>query len=205
METRSHWNQVYQSKAFDQFSWYQPHLETSLSIIRKLTSPSASSSVIDVGGGESTLVDDLLAAGYRNLTVLDVAEAALAFTRNRLGPAAVSVNWLAADITTATLPAAAYDLWHDRAVFHFLTEPEQRRAYVDRVTTAVRPGGYVLIATFGEQGPHKCSGLDIVRYNPSALHGEFGRRFQLLESLEETHHTPWGATQQFLYCYCRVS
>ena len=202
MEARSHWNQVYQTKAFDQVSWYQPHLQTSLSIIRKLTSPAAS--VIDVGGGESTLVDDLLAAGYQRLTVLDVAEAALAFPRDRRGPAAGNVNWLAADITNAELPPAAYDLWHDRAVFHFLTEPEQRRAYVERVLTAVRPGGFVLIATFGEQGPRKCCGLDIVRYNPTALHGEFGGRFQLLESLEETHHTPWGATQQFLYCYCRV-
>jgi SAM-dependent methyltransferase len=203
MEARAHWNQVYSTKAYDQVSWYRPHLETSLSIIRGLTTPAAA--VIDVGGGESTLVDDLLAAGYEQVTVLDVAETAIEFTKARLGPKASRVNWVCADITTAELPAASFDLWHDRAVFHFLTEASARQAYVERVLAAVRPGGYVLMATFGEQGPLKCSGLDIVRYNSTALHGEFGERFQLLDSREELHQTPWGAPQQFLYCYCRVS
>jgi SAM-dependent methyltransferase len=157
-----------------------------------------------VGGGESTLVDDLLARGYQNLTVLDVSPAAIDFTKKRLGRLADSVQWIVGDITTADLPANAYDVWHDRAVFHFLTTPDQRAAYVRQVGRAVRPGGHVLLSTFGPEGPTKCSGLEVVRYDTESLHAEFCVRFQLLESLKELHETPFGTTQQFLYCLCRV-
>jgi SAM-dependent methyltransferase len=156
-----------------------------------------------VGGGQSTLVDDLLAAGYRDVTVLDISPEAVNACKKRLGPAA-SVTWLADDITTVELPASRYDIWHDRAVFHFLTREEDRRAYVERCARATNPGGHVIVATFGPQGPQKCSGLDVVRYEAGALHSEFGRQFRLLDSRIENHQTPWGTDQHFLYCLCRV-
>lgn len=159
-------------------------------------------SVIDVGGGESTLVDDLLRVGYRNLSVLDISQAAIDATKLRLGPAGDAVTWWVADVTQVALPTARYDVWHDRAVFHFLTDDTQRRAYVRLVMRAVKPGGHVIVATFGPEGPTKCSGLDVVRYNAEGLHSEFGDAFQLVESATEVHQTPLGTTQQFLYCYC---
>jgi SAM-dependent methyltransferase len=203
MEVRSHWENVYATKAPNAVSWYRPHLETSLEIIQKVA-PALSAAIIDVGGGESTLVDDLLARGYQNVSVLDVSSAAIDFTKKRLGRMADSVQWVVGDITTVDLPANAYDVWHDRAVFHFLTAPEQRVAYVRQVGRAVKSGGYVLVSTFGPEGPTKCSGLEVMRYDAESLHAEFGVRFQLLESLKEFHETPFGTTQQFLYCLCRV-
>lgn len=203
MDRRTHWDRVYGSKASDAVSWYRPHLETSLSLIQRAASgPSAS--IIDVGGGESTLVDDLVLAGYRNITVLDISETALHVTRNRLGNTASQVRWMVGDVTDAPLEQDAYDVWHDRAVFHFLTEPTQRIAYVRQVARAVRRGGHAIVSTFGPEGPARCSGLDVVRYDADSLHAEFGARFRLLESLKELHQTPFGTTQQFLYCYCRV-
>jgi 2-polyprenyl-3-methyl-5-hydroxy-6-metoxy-1,4-benzoquinol methylase len=204
MNTKSHWEGVYQSKSADEVSWYRAHLEQSLRLIER-AAPLPRSAVIDVGGGESTLVDDLLIGGYRDMTVLDISQAAIDAARARLGTAAASVGWIAGDITQVKLPAARYDVWHDRAVFHFLTEPGQRSAYVRQVAKAVKPGGHVIVATFGPDGPEKCSGLDVVRYDAGALHGQFGPKFQLLDHLTELHVTPWGATQQFLYCFCRVA
>lgn len=159
-------------------------------------------SVIDVGGGESTLVDDLLRVGYRDISVLDISQAAVDATRQRLGAAGAVVNWWVADITQAELPGARYDVWHDRAVFHFLTDAAQREAYVRLVLRAVKPGGHVIVATFGPEGPTQCSGLDVMRYNADGLHSEFGAAFRLIESATELHQTPFGTTQQFLYCYC---
>ena len=203
MNTGAHWEEVYNTKAPDAVSWYRPHMETSLALIeRAAATPSAS--IIDVGAGESTLVDDLLARGYRNVTVLDISQTALAVTRERLGSAAGQIDWLIADVTQVSLPGRSYDVWHDRAVFHFLTEPEQRAAYVRNVAHAVKPGGHVIVSTFGPEGPVKCSGLEVARYDAPSLHAQFGRRFQLIESSEELHRTPFGTTQQFLYCYCRV-
>lgn len=203
MDARAHWEEIYQTKAPDAVSWYRPHLETSLALIER-AAPAPSASIIDVGAGESTLVDDLLARGYENLTALDISQTALAFTKRRLGGAAESVRWLVSDVTQADLPALSYDVWHDRAVFHFLTEPAQRTAYVRNVLRAVKPGGRVIVAGFGPEGPMKCSGLDVARYDAASLHAEFGRHFRLLDSLKESHRTPFGTTQQFLYCYCRV-
>ena len=203
MTGKAHWEAVYGSKAPDAVSWYRAHLERSLQLISQ-SCPDKSASIIDVGGGESTLVDDLLEQGYRHLTVLDISEKALEVARQRVGARANLVSWIAADVTTATLPAQAYDLWHDRAVFHFLTEPEDRAAYVRQVATSVKIGGYVIVATFGPEGPVKCSGLDVVRYDADSLHRQFGAAFKLEDSATEIHHTPFGTTQQFLYCLCRV-
>ena len=203
MDARSHWENVYASKAPDAVSWYRPHLETSLDLIKKVAK-AHSTSIIDVGGGESTLVDDLLAHEYSNLSVLDVSPTAIDVTKRRLGYAAERVHWIIGDITNAELAPSAYDLWHDRAVFHFLRSVNERAAYVRQVAKAVRPGGHVLVSTFGPEGPTKCSGLEVVRYDAESLHAEFGVRFRLLESLKELHKTPFGTTQQFLYCLCRV-
>jgi SAM-dependent methyltransferase len=203
MDARSHWENVYATKAPDTVSWYRPHLEASIELIEKVE-PIRSTSIIDVGGGESTLVDDLLARGYINLSVLDVSPTAIDVTKRRLGRAAQNVRWIVGDITTADLSPNAYDLWHDRAVFHFLRAMDERAAYVRQVAKAVKTGGYVLVSTFGPEGPTKCSGLEVVRYDADTLHAEFGVHFRMLESLKELHQTPSGSTQQFLYCLCRV-
>ena len=203
MNLETHWEKIYREKAPDAVSWYRAHLDASLGLIEK-TAPQRDASIIDVGGGESTLVDDLLAHGYRNITVLDVSQTAIDVTKGRLARAAERVHWVAGEITKADLAPAAYDVWHDRAVFHFLTAVEQRVAYVRQVGRAVKAGGHVLVSTFGPEGPTKCSGLEVVRYDAEALHAEFGVRFRLLDSFKELHQTPFGATQQFLYCLCRV-
>ena len=203
MDTKTHWEKVYTTKPPEAVSWYRPHLETSLALIER-ASPSRSAAIIDVGGGESTLVDDLLRCGYKNTTVLDVSQTAIDIAKKRLGSAAEQVRWIVANITEIELEPHAYDLWHDRAVFHFLKEPKQRSSYVRQVIRAVKPGGHVIVSTFGPEGPTKCSGLEVMRYDAESLHGEFGARFRLVESSKEQHHTPSGTTQQFLYCYCRV-
>jgi SAM-dependent methyltransferase len=202
MQSKEHWEKVYQTKPTDAVSWFQEHAEQSLRLIRETGVP-LSASIIDVGGGASTLVDDLLAAGYQALTVLDLSRAALASAQERLGEKATSVQWLEANITTAELPIHAHDVWHDRAVFHFLTEPADRQAYIDLVLRAVKPGGHVIVATFAEDGPTQCSGLPVVRYSADGLHAEFGAPFKLLRHEKEAHHTPSGMVQRFVYCYCR--
>ena len=203
MNVETHWEKSYREKAPDAVSWYRPHLETSLALIER-AAPERGVSIIDVGGGESTLVDDLLAHGYQNITVLDVSQTAIDVTKKRLGSAAEEVQWVTADIVNGELAPNAYDVWHDRAVFHFLTAMDQRLAYVRQVARAVKPGGHVLVSTFGPEGPTKCSGLEVVRYDAESLHAEFGVRFRLLDSIKEFHNTPFGTTQQFLYCLCRV-
>jgi SAM-dependent methyltransferase len=203
MNTESHWETVFTSKAPTAVSWYRAHLETSLGLIERYALEK-SASIIDVGAGESTLVDDLLLKGYEALTVLDVSTTAIEATKTRLGAAAGRVHWLAGDITEIALPPQAFDLWHDRALFHFLVDRTQRQAYVRSVLNAVKPGGRVIVGTFGPEGPTKCSGLEIARYDAASLHKEFGNRFHIEESFEELHHTPWGAPQQFVYCCFRV-
>lgn len=202
-DPKAHWENVYSTKAPDQVSWYRPHLERSLSLIER-GAGRLSESIIDVGGGESTLVDDLIARNYRNITVLDISEAAIDRAKARLREAAEQVHWITADVTTVDLPPQAYDVWHDRAVFHFLTSVDKRVAYVNAVTHAVKHGGHVIVSTFGPEGPTKCSGLEVVRYDADSLHDQFGGPFRLVESSEEQHRTPFGTTQQFLYCYCRI-
>lgn len=203
MDAKSHWEKVYATKAPEAVSWYRAHLETSLALIER-AAPDPSASIIDVGGGESTLVDDLLARGYHCITVLDVSQTAIEVSKKRLGSAAEEVSWLVADISKVQLLQNAYDVWHDRAVFHFLTGAEDRIAYVRQVAHAVKPGGHVIVSTFGPEGPTKCSGLDVARYDAHSLHEQFGVRFRLVDSTKEIHQTPFGTTQQFLYCYCRM-
>jgi len=203
MDTKRHWENVYTTKAPDAVSWYRRHLETSLALIERATD-AREASIIDVGGGESTLVDDLLIRGCKNVTMLDVSQTAIEITKKRLGLTAEQVRWLIGDIVEIELQPQAYDLWHDRAVFHFLTTSERRLAYVRQVTRAVKPGGHVIISTFGPEGPTKCSGLEVMRYDAESLHGEFGGRYRLVESSHDLHQTPFGTTQQFLYCYCRL-
>jgi 2-polyprenyl-3-methyl-5-hydroxy-6-metoxy-1,4-benzoquinol methylase len=160
--------------------------------------------IIDVGGGASTLVDDLIADGYQHISILDVSRTALQLARQRLDARGVHVNWIEADITQAHLAEQAYDLWHDRAVCHFLTQPADRQRYVDTVRHVVKPGGHVIVATFAPDGPDRCSGLEVMRYKPESLHSEFGKGFDLVDSTNEIHHTPFGTEQKFIYCYCRI-
>jgi SAM-dependent methyltransferase len=201
MDPKAHWEQVYTQHAATEVSWYQPHAERSLALIRRIAGDRPFS-LIDVGGGASTLVDDLLELPGADLTVLDLSGAALAVARDRLGARAGRVHWLAGDVTSVPLPAQAYDLWHDRAVFHFLTEPAQRDAYVAQVRHAVRPGGHVIVAAFGPDGPLQCSGLPVMRYAPGELHAQFGGAFELVEHATEVHRTPGGTVQPFVYCLC---
>jgi ubiquinone/menaquinone biosynthesis C-methylase UbiE len=203
MNAQTHWERIYTEKAPDAVSWFRPHLERSLALIEQ-HAPDRPSSIIDVGGGESTLVDDLLARGYENITVLDISQAAIDANRKRLGTASERVNWLVADISKVELESSVYDVWHDRAVFHFLTSASDRAAYVRQVARAVKRGGHVIVSTFGPEGPVKCSGLDVVRYDAESLHREFGVHFRLLESSKELHNTPFGTIQQFIYCHCRL-
>jgi len=158
-----------------------------------------------VGGGASTLIDDLLDAGYHDLTVLDLSAAALAVARRRLGTRADTVRWVEADVLDASLPKTGYSVWHDRAAFHFLTAPADRARYVAQVRRAVRPGGFVLVATFADDGPTRCSGLEVARYCPEALHAEFGTPFLLMASEREEHITPAGVCQAFIYCLTRMA
>ena len=202
MSKRKHWETVYHTKASNAVSWYSPHLDTSLQFI-EATGLGHDAQIIDVGGGSSTLVDDLLARGYHNLTVVDLAVSALAVTRQRLGAKGASVNWLAGDITELALPSQHYDLWHDRAVFHFLATEEQRRAYIKHVCCAIKDGGYVVIATFGPHGPTECSGLPVARYSSAELYGLFGQPFVLVDQTTNVHATPWGTAQEFVYCCCQ--
>ncbi len=204
MQIKDHWERVYSTNAADAVSWYQVHAEHSLELIRGTGIPQTGA-IIDVGGGASTLVDDLLADGYAALTVLDLSATALETARRRLGPRASAVNWVVGDVTTIQLPEHSFDVWHDRAVFHFLTRPEERRAYVANVLRSVKPLGHVIVATFAEDGPTRCSGLPVIRYSPSALHAEFGSGFTLLKQEREAHHTPSGTVQQYIYCYCRLA
>ena len=203
MESKEHWNKIYTDKSPTEVSWFQKHADLSLSLIRNTGIP-ASASIIDVGGGESTLVDDLLAQEYENITVLDLSKVALDAAKSRLGKNASKVQWIESNVLEAELPLHAYDIWHDRAVFHFLTIEEDRRAYVHQVKRAVKPGGFVLVATFAEDGPTHCSGLPVMRYSADELHSEFGESFKLVNHEKESHHTPKGAVQKFIYCLCKM-
>jgi len=202
MNKKEHWENVYQAKAAHQVSWFREHLENSLEMIFA-TGVGERAAIIDVGGGSSTLVDDLLGAGFQNLSVLDISAKAIENSRQRLGHRAPLVKWIEADITEVELPQNCYDVWHDRAVFHFLTEEHDRRKYGGLAMRSLKIGGHIIVASFGLDGPAKCSGLDVVRYDSETMHGEFGSSFSLVNSLSETHHTPFGTTQKFIYCYCR--
>ena len=198
-----HWEQVYQTKPADAVSWFQEHATRSLEIIRSIGATS-DAKILDAGGGSSTLVDDLLTGRFKHVSVLDLSASALKVARRRLGSLGRNVTWITGDILTVELPEQTYDIWHDRAVFHFLTDPADRMAYVRQVMKSVKPGGHVIVATFAPDGPEQCSGLPVVRYGPDQLHDEFGPSFELLEHASEEHKTPWGSVQHFIYCHCRA-
>lgn len=203
MDAKTHWETIYRTKQPHEVSWFQREATISLALIRRVA-PELTVGIIDVGGGASTLVDGLVAAGYRDVTVLDLSSSALQIARQRLGAAAQDVTWLEADALSADLPPGRFDVWHDRAVFHFLTSATDRAAYIGQVRKSVRPGGHVLVATFADDGPTRCSGLAVARYSASGLHHEFGSGFRLLESVREEHVTPGGKQQAFVYCLCQM-
>jgi SAM-dependent methyltransferase len=202
MDRQSHWEQVYRTKASTDVSWYQATPRRSLQLLDAVGA-GPGTAVIDVGGGDSTLVDALLDRGIRDVTVLDISRAALDRAAARLGERAASVAWIAADVTTAELPASAYDVWHDRAVFHFLVAEEDRRRYRAAVDRALRPGGHLLLATFAPDGPVRCSGLEVARWSPEGLEEEFGGEYALVAGGYDEHRTPGGAVQRFAWAALR--
>lgn len=199
MKRKSHWENIYSTKSSKQVSWYQQRPELSLKMIER-TEVCKGAHIIDIGGGASTLGDHLLAMGFAHLTVLDISAAAISAAQQRLGRKAEAIEWIEADITEVVLPAGRFDLWHDRAVFHFLTEKEDRRKYVEQATGALKDSGHLILATFASEGPTRCSGLDVVRYTPERLQEEMGTGFDLMESAVETHLTPSVTEQKFIYC-----
>lgn len=201
-DIRPHWDQVYGSKSAEAVSWYQPRPDTSLQFIANSQLP-LDAPLLDVGGGASTLVDHLLALGHTDVSVLDIAPHALAQSRARLGAdKARQVHWLVEDVTRFA-PARRYALWHDRAVFHFLTDATARIAYLDALHRSLAPGGTVIMATFAPDGPARCSGLDVARYDADALYALFGDAFEPMAAAREIHFTPWGSSQAFTYVRLR--
>ena len=202
MDAKAHWETIYKTKQPHELSWFQPQATTSLALIRR-AAPDHGAAIVDVGGGASMLVDGLVAAGYTHVTVLDLSPSALNVARQRLGAAASAVTWLEADVLSADLAPEGFDVWHDRAVFHFLISAADRARYVEQLCRSLKPGGYAVLATFAEDGPTRCSGLPVVRYSAAGLHRELGPAFRLVESVREEHVTPWGAKQAFVYCLCQ--
>jgi SAM-dependent methyltransferase len=201
VQRREHWENVHRTTAATRASWFQEVPELSLALM-DAAGVTSDARVIDVGGGASQLVDHLLDRGFRDLTVLDISGSALDESRRRLGTRADLVDWVEADITVAA-PHGRFDLWHDRAVFHFLTGADERRAYVEALGSCLAPRAHLLVATFAEDGPQRCSGLDVVRYSPELLHSTLGTGVELITSRSEQHRTPSGSAQSFVYCLFR--
>lgn len=196
---KNHWEDMYTKKMPTEVSWYQIEPTVSLDLI-KSTRIDRASKIIDIGGGASVLVDKLLDRGFQDLTVLDISPKSLSYAKERLGDRAAHVSWIEADVTEFD-PPQKYDLWHDRAVFHFLTEENDRKKYVQNMDKALKPGGHVIIASFAAEGPLKCSGLNVERYSDGKLKNELGNSFEFVKSVEEVHVTPWNSEQKFIYCY----
>jgi len=196
---QTHWQNVYQTKGERDVSWFQEIPTISLDLIRA-TGVAADASIIDIGGGASRLADALVAKGYCSVSVLDVSERALATSRDRLGLRAKDITWIVADVT-AWQPDKNYDLWHDRAAFHFLTEPADRVAYAECVRKAVRPSGHVIIGTFAPDGPERCSGLPVVRHDAASIGETLGSSFKLIECHRHDHKTPGGTIQRFQFSH----
>jgi SAM-dependent methyltransferase len=200
---RAYWEGIYTNKSEREVSWFQENPAASLELIVPL-GVTAASAIIDVGGGSSRLVDNLVQRGFEDVTVLDFSEAALEAAKARLGRDAAHVHWVVADVTTWE-PLKTYEIWHDRAAFHFLTEERDRSAYVARLARALKAGGYAIIATFAIDGPERCSGLPAVRYDPASLGKTLGRGFELVDTRRHTHATPWGTEQLFQFSVFRRS
>ncbi|MBF0320968.1 MAG: class I SAM-dependent methyltransferase [Nitrospirae bacterium] len=198
MDRKEHWNNIYKKTQPTQVPWYEAYPEVSYNLI-KATGVGHDGSIIDVGGGVASLVDTLLLNGYKRISVLDISAYAIERAKERLGDKAGSVTWYEADITEARL-TETYDVWHDRAVFHFLTDAGDRKRYINVLRQSLKPGGYLIIGTFSIDGPLKCSGLDVVRYSPETLSNEFGDGFDLIDSFGIEHITPANKTQRFVFC-----
>jgi SAM-dependent methyltransferase len=196
-DRKSHWETVYSTKPETGVSWYQDEPRLSLELIGAVASAEGGR-IIDVGGGASVLVDRLVDFSFEEIAVLDISETALGKARARLGERAERVRWVVADATEAP-DLGTFDVWHDRAVFHFLTDPTDRRSYAELARKTVPEGGYLVIATFADDGPRQCSNLDVCRYNARSLASELGEGFSLVREARETHTTPWGSSQPFLY------
>jgi SAM-dependent methyltransferase len=197
VDRSAHWDGVYATKGADEVSWFQENPAISIELIKQ-THASSGSAIIDIGGGASRLVDVLLRDGYRAITVLDLSATALELAKERIGPASATVDWIVADVTTWR-PVRQYEVWHDRAAFHFLTDPDERRAYLDCLRSAVAPGGQIIIGTFALDGPEKCSGLPVLRYDSKSLAEQLGASFELVETRSELHRTPWNSNQAFQF------
>ncbi len=202
MERKEHWEQVYESSEADRLGWYKPHLQTSLAWLDALQLD-RDAEILDVGGGASTFVDDLLDRGYRSITVVDIAAPALSVVKARLGDRAAQVAWVTGDITEVELPRDHFDLWHDRAVFHFLTEPDEQQRYRETVLRVLKPSGALVIGTFALEAPPSCSGLRVQRYSRESLIDVLGAEFELQRDHKELHVTPGGVEQMYLYCQFR--
>jgi SAM-dependent methyltransferase len=198
---KAHWENVYRTKGENEVSWFQESPAPSLELIG-LARPASDAAIVDIGGGASRLVDELLARGFSNLTVLDLSQAALAAAKVRLGDKAAQVRWVTADVTI-WVPTRLFDIWHDRAAFHFLTDPADRAAYVACLDKAIKPGGSAIIGTFALDGPEKCSGLPINRYDAASLSELLGSGFELVHTRRHEHLTPWAAIQRFQFSVFR--
>ncbi|SMX25282.1 class I SAM-dependent methyltransferase [Boseongicola aestuarii] len=201
-ERVSHWDEVYGEKDDTQLSWHQDDPSTSIELC-DVAGVDSDSSVIDIGGGTSRFAERLIKRGLADISVLDVSEAALDRSRRQLGPVSEQIQWIAADVTKWR-PERCYDIWHDRAVFHFLVDAHERMAYRDRLYRCLQPGSHAIIATFALDGPKKCSGLPVVRYDPERLNEVLGDRFTLVADRREKHSTPWGSTQSFQFSLLRM-
>jgi SAM-dependent methyltransferase len=197
----AHWQNVYKEKAENQVSWFQETPAISLELIEAVH-PKFDSAIVDIGGGASRLVDRLVHEGYRDLTVLDFSENAIAMAKARMGEPAEAVKWIVADVTQWE-PTRRYDLWHDRAAFHFLTQAPDRNAYVECLASALRPGGHAIIGTFAMDGPERCSGLPVIRYDAASLSATLGNAFALVETRRHDHRTPMGGVQRFQFSIFR--
>lgn len=198
---KAHWENVYSTKRENEVSWFQEDPAPSLELI-DVSKPALDSAIVDIGGGASRLVDALVAQRFRNVTVLDLSEAALAAARARLGRDADQVQWVAADVTKWH-PSQTFDIWHDRAAFHFLTDPIDRAAYVAHLENAMKPGGSIIIGTFALDGPERCSGLPVNRYDARSLGETLGSGFELVSTRRHEHATPWDAVQHFQFAVFR--
>lgn len=197
-DLKEHWENIYSNKKLEEVSWYQPTPETSLNFIAELDLPK-DAAIIDVGGGDSFLVDNLLKLGFTNISVLDISGGALKRAKERLGKVAEKVTWIEAD-ASAFQPQQQYDLWHDRAAFHFLTDEEKKGSYLKNLENSVKPGGYVILGTFSDKGPDKCSGIVIRKYSTGELGSLLSSDFKKLKCMNLDHHTPWDSVQNFSFC-----
>ena len=198
MNRKQHWENIYQNKQLNEVSWYQPRPETSLQFVEK-SNLSKDSKIIDIGGGDSFFVDHLLDLGYENITVLDISETAIERAKKRLGKQAENVEWIVADTSDFT-PTEKYDFWHDRAAFHFLTDKQEIDNYVGTVSKSITKNGILVIGTFSENGPTKCSGIQITQYSETSLANLFDTHFQKTKSFTIDHNTPFDTIQNFVFC-----